>query len=273
MHTPPVKPSELGSSEVASDWGVRTGIQQGRLSRNKVSVGEPADGSPPIPGGPLGPPDQPNVAKQGSPEGFPRFLGSLPCIKRSIERHFFSSCIHSVVNVSDLSSLHFSFLLSLIYLKVSPVLMNISVINCSTRRNGFSSLATSMLAGLLGFTGTPLFLLDSSVDDIQSSIDSSDLAIFGCPYLSTGIPPSFFDLLDNLSLSRGIPCIFVLACGNAGILCRGAVHSAEKRLKALGFTHFESVMIDNTYGLALGELLPKHERRIYKAFRSIQRFL
>ena len=165
------------------------------------------------------------------------------------------------------------FLLSLIYLKVSPVLMNISVINCSTRRNGFSSLATSKLAGLLGFTGAPLFLFDSSVDDIQSSIDSSDLAIFGCPYLSTGIPPSFFDLLDNLSLSRGIPCIFILACGNAGILCRGAVHSAEKRLKALGFTHFESVMIDNTYGLALGELLPKHERRIDKAFRSIQRFL
>ncbi len=47
MHTPPVKPSELGPSDDVSTWDVRTWVQQGGLSRNKVSVGEPADGSPP----------------------------------------------------------------------------------------------------------------------------------------------------------------------------------------------------------------------------------
>jgi len=152
-------------------------------------------------------------------------------------------------------------------------LMNVSVINCSTRRNGFSSLATSELARLLGYSGNPLFLQDSSLDDIQGSIDSSDLVIFGCPYLSTGITSSFFELIDSLTLSKGVPCIFVLACGNSGILCRGAVNSAERRLKVRGFTYVESVIIDNTYGLASGELLSKHERRIDKAFRSIQRHL
>ncbi|OUV64431.1 MAG: hypothetical protein CBC89_05785, partial [Euryarchaeota archaeon TMED129] len=30
-----------------SYWGIRACLRQGGLSRNKVSVGEPADGSPP----------------------------------------------------------------------------------------------------------------------------------------------------------------------------------------------------------------------------------
>ena len=47
LHTPPVKSSELGRSEGDSFWVARTPVQQGGLSRNKVSVGEPADGSPP----------------------------------------------------------------------------------------------------------------------------------------------------------------------------------------------------------------------------------
>ena len=41
----PVKPTELCRGEVRQR---RTFARQGRLSRHKVSVGEPADGSPPI---------------------------------------------------------------------------------------------------------------------------------------------------------------------------------------------------------------------------------
>ena len=34
--------------EAAFTWGIRACLRQGGLSRNKVSVGEPADGSPPL---------------------------------------------------------------------------------------------------------------------------------------------------------------------------------------------------------------------------------
>jgi len=33
--------------EATSLWGIRACLRRGGLSRNKVSVGEPADGSPP----------------------------------------------------------------------------------------------------------------------------------------------------------------------------------------------------------------------------------
>lgn len=33
--------------EATSQWGIRACLRRGGLSRNKVSVGEPADGSPP----------------------------------------------------------------------------------------------------------------------------------------------------------------------------------------------------------------------------------
>ena len=33
--------------EATFEWGIRACLRQGGLSRNKVSVGEPADGSPP----------------------------------------------------------------------------------------------------------------------------------------------------------------------------------------------------------------------------------
>lgn len=85
MHTPPVKPPESGFSEGTFVWGIRTEIQQGRLSRNKVSVGEPADGSPPKKGGLR--PTLKTFAMQGKPRWFSRqFHGSLPRTKRSIER-------------------------------------------------------------------------------------------------------------------------------------------------------------------------------------------
>jgi hypothetical protein len=41
----PVKPTEFCFGEARQR---RTFVRQGRLSRHKVSVGEPADGSPPI---------------------------------------------------------------------------------------------------------------------------------------------------------------------------------------------------------------------------------
>ena len=40
----PVKPTEFCAGEARQG---RTFVRQGRLSRHKVSVGEPADGSPP----------------------------------------------------------------------------------------------------------------------------------------------------------------------------------------------------------------------------------
>ena len=40
----PVKPTEFSTGEARKG---RTYVRQGRLSRHKVSVGEPADGSPP----------------------------------------------------------------------------------------------------------------------------------------------------------------------------------------------------------------------------------
>lgn len=44
MLSPPVKPTEFSLGEARQG---RAFVRQGRLSRHKVSVGEPADGSPP----------------------------------------------------------------------------------------------------------------------------------------------------------------------------------------------------------------------------------
>jgi len=119
----------------------------------------------------------------------------------------------------------------------------------------------------------PIFLDESSPDSIIDAVASSDLVAFGCPYLSTGISPAFFDLLDHIPSVDRKPCIFVLACGSSGLLVRGSVRSAVKMLQSIGFHPVESVVIDNTYGLSLGELLPKHEKRIEAVFKRLYRHL
>jgi len=114
---------------------------------------------------------------------------------------------------------------------------------------------------------------ESSSQEISSELESSDLVVIGCPVFSSVLIPPFWNLLDDLVLSKNIPCILVVSCGNPSFLCHGSVRSASKKLSEIGFSHVEVIMVDRTYGLSDIELSPKHISRMKKSCSRIERFL
>lgn len=151
--------------------------------------------------------------------------------------------------------------------------MIVAVINCSRRKDGFSSLVSSMVSDRFGCSDPPLYLHESSYDSIQDRLDLSSLAVIACPVFSSDLVPSFWDLLDNISCHHPIPCILVVSCGQNKLFCRSKVRTAADRILRLGFSHVEILSIDSTYGLVKGELLPKHISRFRSACDSVLRYL
>ena len=142
-----------------------------------------------------------------------------------------------------------------------------TVINCSNRKDGFSTLMSSAVIEYLNSDNLSFFLRDSDLHQIQESVTGSDLVVIACPVFSSNLCSSFWDFTDVLRIFSDIPCILIVSCGHNALFCRINVSRASRKLNDLGFSNVEVVMVDGTYSLPKGELRPKHRSRMIASCR------
>ena len=148
-----------------------------------------------------------------------------------------------------------------------------TVINCSNRKDGFSTLMSSAVVEHLQSDYRSFFLRDSDKQQILESVVISDLVVIASPVFSSNLCLPFWDFIDDLSISNSLPCLLIVSCGHSALFCRINVSYASKKLKDLGFSNVEVVMVDGTYSLSKGELRPRHRSRMISSCRRISSYI
>lgn len=151
--------------------------------------------------------------------------------------------------------------------------MKTLVVNCSTRKAGFSALMSDAVASQFGGEVITYFLNEALEASILETLGQVNLLVISSPIFSSDLVPSFYKFIDSISSRPAIPCVLVISCGNSGFLCSSSVRSALKRLRRAGFHPVFDVVLDHTFMLSPNEIPPKSRTKISKlcerVFRSI----